>query len=418
MRALRLIAIGLLFSAFTACGGSGGSNGAADSAPPPAPPNDPNAQFGSADALLFWTPAQQQVGFRNMDLIFETRAISRTAPTPHPVFELPTALADLSSFTYSYQGTAYSLDQFIERNRVAGLLIIKDGSIALERYSFGHGAASKWTSFSVAKSVLSLLLGAAVADGYLAIDDPVTQYFPELRNTAYDRVTIRHLMQMSSGARWIEDYDDPQSDIGRLSSNVRASGRAGLLQHLASLPRSAAPGTRFNYNTAETYLLGLALQAAVQRNISTYLSEKIWSRFAMESDAFWMINGKDRFELGGCCLSATLRDYGRIGLFALQNGVLPNGVAILPNDWMQQSTTPAATNDEYGYLWWLTGSGNYAASGLFGQTIQVYPAQRLIIVMQSFWPVSAGPDYSGHRAAISAALRARFPAGQLTSDLH
>jgi CubicO group peptidase (beta-lactamase class C family) len=408
MGRIRSIAIGCLITGLVACGGSGGS---ADSEPPPPvyPPNDPNAQFGSPDSLLFWTQSQQQVGYRNMDRIYPTRTISRTASTPHDVFAMPATPTDLSALRYTYQGATYSLDQFIERNKVAGLLVVKNGAIVLERYNFGHSATSKWTSFSVAKSIVSLLTGAAVLDGYLTPEDRVTQYFPELRNTAYDGVTIRHLLQMSSGARWIEDYDDPQSDIGRLGAVVRESGRAGLLQYLGGLPRAAAPGSRFNYSTGETYLLGVLLQTAVQRNLSTYLSEKVWSRFSMESDAFWMINEKDEFELAGCCLSATLRDYGRIGLFALRNGVLPNGVAILPSDWMQQSTTPAPTTAEYGYLWWLTGSGNYAASGIFGQTIQIYPQQNLIIVMHSFWPADAGSEYSDHRTALSSALRSYFP---------
>ena len=408
MRGIQLAAIGLLLLGLAGCGG--GSD--APTVPTPAPtypPNDPNAQFGSPESLLFWTPAQQQVGYRNMELIFATRSISRVASTPHPVFEVPSTPVDLSSLTYFYQGATYSLDQFLERNRVAGLLVLKNGAIVQERYNFGHSATSRWTSFSVAKSVVSLLFGAAVADGYLTLDDSITSYFPELRSTAYEGVTIRHLLQMSSGVRWIEDYDDPQSDIARLGPNVRTSGRAGLLQLLAGQPRVAAPGARFNYNTAETYLLGVLLQAAVQRNLSTYLSEKIWSRFSMESDALWMINGLDGFELAGCCISATLRDYGRIGLFALRNGVLPNGVAVLPSDWIQLSTTPAPTTTDYGYLWWLTGSGNYSASGIFGQSLQIYPAQDLIIVMQSFWPTSPGPEYSAHRAALSAALRARFP---------
>lgn len=408
MRGIKLAAIAVLLIGLTACGG-GSESSDAQSPAPTYPPNDPNAQFGSAESLLFWTPAQQQVGYRNMELIFPTRTISRVASSPHAVLEVSSAPVDLSSLTYTFQGGTYSLDQFIERNRVAGLLVIKDGVIVQERYSFGHSAASKWTSFSVAKSVVSLLVGAAVAEGYLTIDDLLTRYVPELGNTAYEGVTIRNLLQMSSGVRWIEDYDDPQSDIGRLGPSVRESGRAGLLRLLSAQPRVAPAGSRFNYNTAETYLLGVLLQAAVQRDLSTYLSEKIWSRFAMESDGFWMINALDGFELAGCCISATLRDYGRIGLFALSNGQLPNGIAVLPNDWMQQATAPTPANDEYGYLWWLTGSGNYAASGVFGQTIQVYPAQNLIIVMQSFWPTNPGPDYSGHRTAMSAALRARFP---------
>jgi CubicO group peptidase (beta-lactamase class C family) len=403
-RALGALAVLLL----AACGG-GGSDGSQSQAPPSAPPPANSQELGARDNLLFWTPAQQQYSYRNMDQIFPMRTISRSAGSPHPVYELASAPLDLASFRYMYQGASYSLDDYLTRNRVAGLILVKDGRILVERYGFGHSATSKWTSFSVAKSVTSMLVGAAVRDGYIVLDDQITQYLPELRTTAYDGVTLRHLMQMSSGVAWNENYDDPNSDIARYGASMRNTGTAGLLAYMGALPRIAAPGTRFNYNTGETHLVGAALRVALSQSLSTYLSEKVWSAFAMESDAQWVLATENGDELGGCCISATLRDYARLGLFAMRNGVLPNGVAVLPEGWMQQSTTPASTTSDYGFLWWLTGSGNYSASGIFGQTIQVYPQQNTVIAMQSFWPADAGTDYSGHRAAISTALRAVLP---------
>lgn len=395
----------LALSTLAACGGGGGGTTApvvANSPPPPA-----NSQeLGSRDNILFWTPAQQQYSYRNMELIYSVRTISRTAGTAHPAYELTPAPVDVSGLRYGYQGATYSLDDYITRNRVAGLIVVKNGRILVERYAFGHSATSKWTSFSVAKSVTSMLVGAAVRDGFLALDDLLTKYVPQLQGTAYAGVTMRHMLQMSSGVAWNEDYDDPNSDVARYSASMRSNGTPGLINYMAALPRVAAPGTRFNYNTGETHLVGVALKAALNQNLSTYLSEKIWSPFGMESDALWMLATENGDELSGCCISATLRDYARIGIFAMGGGVLPNGVRVLPDDWMQQSITPAPTATDYGYLWWLTGSGNYSASGIFGQTIQIYPSDRIVIAMQSFWPADADNSYSGHRAQVSAALRA------------
>lgn len=390
----------------TACGGGGGDAAAPPVAPSPPPPPANSQELGPRESILFWTPAQQQYSYRNMELIFPMRTISRTAGSPHPVYELTSAPVDLGTFRYGYQGATYSLDDYIARNRVAGLIVVKDGRILLERYAFGHSATSKWTSFSVAKSVTSMLVGAAVRDGFLTLDDPLTQYVPQLQGTAYAGVTLRHMLQMSSGVAWNEDYDDPNSDVARYGTSLRSAGTQGLIDYMAALPRVAAPGTRFNYNTGETHLIGVALKAALNQSLASYLSEKIWSAFAMESDAMWMLATENGDELSGCCISATLRDYARIGLFAMGGGVLPNGVRVLPDGWMQQSTTPAPTATDYGYLWWLTGAGNYSASGIFGQTIQIYPSDRIVIAMQSFWPADAGNDYAGHRAQFSAALRA------------
>lgn len=400
----RLIAA-IALSTLAACGGGGGGGGApapiSGSPPPPAS----SQELGARENILFWTPAQQQYSYRNMELIFPMRTISHSAGSPHPVYELTSAPVDMSGLRYGYQGATYSLDDFVSLNRIAGLIVVKDGRILVERYAAGHAATSKWTSFSVAKSVTSMLVGAAVRDGFLTLDDQLTKYVPQLAGTAYAGVTIRHMLQMSSGVAWNEDYDDPNSDVARYAASMRTNGTAGLIGYVAALPRVAAPGTRFNYNTGETHLLGVALKAALNQSLSSYLSAKIWSAFAMESDALWMLPIENGDELSGCCISATLRDYARIGIFAMGGGVLPNGVRVLPEDWMQQSTTPAPTANNYGYLWWLAGSGNYYASGLFGQTIQVYPNDRIVIAMQGYWPTGADSSYSGHRAQVSTALR-------------
>src|SRR4030095_5785608 len=142
---------------------------------------------------------------------------------------------------------------------------------------------------------------------------------------------------------WNEDYTDPKSDVARIGEVTRKSGGLGLLKYLGSLPRAAKPGEKFNYNTGETHLIGAIVRAAVGNNLSTYASDKVWSRFAMESDGYWATTDGFGAEHAGCCVSATLRDYGRIGMLALRKGVMPDGTALVPDDWFKEATAPSPT---------------------------------------------------------------------------
>ena len=346
---------------------------------------------------MLWSPDQQLLGFRNYRSIFPTRAI----PAGNQPLRLPERPRNLSHVRYDVDGDTFDLQGFKEHNRVVGLLVIKDGAIVLEEYRLGNTRATEWASFSIAKSVVSLLTGAAVRDGYISsVDNLAADYLPLLRGGAYERVTIRSALQMSSGAEWNEDYADPESDV---SSEV---GHTALerLQYLGDQPRVAAPGERFNYSTGEGHLVGEVVRAAVGDNLSTYLGTKIWQPFGMEADANWVLVEPGGAEHGGAGISATLRDYGRIGLFALGRGVLPDSRRVLPDGWMEESTTPSLASDEYGYLWWLQKGGVYNARGIFGQAISVNPVEDLVIVTQSAWPRATGPEFSAHRDALFDAL--------------
>lgn len=188
---------------------------------------------------------------------------------------------------------------------------------------------------------------------------------------------------MASGVSWNEDYADLESDV------ALAGGANGmtLFNYLSKLPAVASPGARFNYNTGETNLAGAVLRAAIGNNASTYLADKIWRPF-MEHPATW--STVEGGELGGCCIHATLRDYARIGLFALRDGILPNGERVLPEGWMRDATTGSKARADYGYLWWLRGDGAYAAIGIFGQLIWIDPQHEVVIVTQSAWPAATG----------------------------
>ena len=357
------------------------------------------AHFGPPARFLFWTAEQKVAGFRNIASIFPTRTI-RAGDEALP---LPVAPGPLQAFTYRVDGNTFNLDDFMDRNHVVGLIAVKDGAIHLERYAAGNDEDSLWVSFSVAKSVVSMLVGAAIADGFIvSVDEPVTDYLPRLKGSAYDKTSIRDLLQMASGVAWDEDYADPDSDVHNLPPNL-----VDLYRMLSAKQRFAAAGKAFNYNTAETNLVGALVRAAIGNNLAAYLEHKLWMPFGMQADANWMTHGIGGGELGGCCISATLRDYARIGLFALADGVLADGTRVLPEGWMRSSTEPSPASPGYGYLWWLE-DGPYSALGIFGQTIYVDPARNVVIATHSAWPTAEGDALYEHRQAFVNALAERL----------
>ena len=224
-------------------------------------------------------------------------------------------------------------------------------------------------------------------------------YLPRLRGSTYDGVTIRNILSMASGVRWNEDYSDPNSDVAR-----SPGGTLPLIEYLGKLPRDVMPGEEFNYSTGEANMAGALLRAAIGNNLATFLTNKIWQPFGMESDASWILEQPGGVEFGGCCINATLRDYARIGIFALRNGVLPNGRKILPDNWMAESTNPSQGASNYGYYWWLLGDGVYAARGVFGQMIWIDPGREIVIAMHSAWPVAGSEELWQHRTAFVNAL--------------
>jgi CubicO group peptidase (beta-lactamase class C family) len=397
----------VLCAVMTAISALGCAPSAAVQTSPPPPTQAPSPRivegvtFGPEASLLFLTPEQQRVAYRNLKLL----APHNPVPRGKVVSPLPQAAMDLEDFTYNYQDRKRSLDDFLNETRVAGFLVIKDGRIVAERYAHGHGPDSVWTSFSVAKSVLSLLYGAALQDGSIrSLDDSVTKYLPALRGSAYDDVTVRHLLQMSSGVAWNEDETDPQSDLAQTGRVGRTGGIDALLAYMKRLPRQAPAGSVFNYNTGETHIAGALLRAATGKSLAQYLSEKIWQPAGMEADAHWLLMRDGDVEFGGCCLSATLRDYGRLGLLALRGGATADGTRVVAKEWLAASTAPAPTAPNYGYLWWLEGRGRYAASGIFGQYIYVDPETQVVVAIHSLWPVAYNRELPAHRRAFLEAL--------------
>jgi CubicO group peptidase (beta-lactamase class C family) len=291
----------------------------------------------------------------------------------------------------------------------AGLLVLQDGKVRLERYARGHGPAERWTSFSVAKSMTSTLVGAAVKDGSIrSLDDPVTRYIPELRGSAYEDVTVRHLLTMTSGVRWDEDYRNPKSDVAMMLVTPPGPDEDVTISYLRRLPREAAPGTKWVYKTGESNLIAVLVRRATGKPLSSYLSEKIWRPFGMEYSAFWQVDERGQ-EIGGCCLSATLRDYGRFGQFILEGG-RAGGKEILPRGWVAEATRKhaeiGAPGRGYGYQWWTGPDPIFSAIGIFGQGIVIDPERNLVIVTSSAAAQPTGNELSAARLALTSKILA------------
>ncbi|MFZ4068329.1 MAG: serine hydrolase domain-containing protein [Phenylobacterium sp.] len=358
-----------------------------------------------AASVLFWSQAQKEAGFPKMEAHFPVS----TAARGERVQALP---AGARLTVAQVGGQPFDLSAFMASEKTAGILVLQDGRVRLESYGLGYGPNGRWTSFSVAKSVTSTLVGAAVKDGAIkSLDDAVTRYIPGLRGSAYDQVSVRQLLTMTSGVKWNEDYTDPNSDVALLFSTPADPGLDSTVSYMRKLPREAAPGAKWVYKTGETNLIGVLVTSATGKSLSAYLSEKIWKPYGMEQDALWMIDERGQ-EAGGCCLSMTLRDYGRVGEF-LRTGGIGSAGAVLPKDWIAEATRQQADTDDrfgYGYQWWTEPGGVFNGLGIFGQRLHVDPARKLVVVVSSAWPEATNPARSSRQDALIAAIAAQLDA--------
>ena len=334
-------------------------------------------------------PTIQVNTFRNIDRLFSTRVVERG----QNVYPLPDAAAQIESLEIESGGETFDLFDYVSRNRVSGLVAIKDGEIVLELYELANTADTRWMSMSVVKSMVATLTGAAIKDGHIeSMDTPITRYLPQLTYSAYEGVTVRNLLQMASGVEWNETYTDPTSDRRHMLEVQISQEPGALIELMSELPRAADPGTRWNYSTGETQILAALVSAATERPVAQYLSEKIWSKFGMEADATWWLDSPGGLEIGGSGLSAKLRDYARFGLFLL-NGGIAGGEAVLPEGWLEEATSPKTIGTEevdYGYMLWPVPeaeadihSGAFEARGIFGQRVYVNPSENVVVALWS-----------------------------------
>lgn len=354
--------------------------------------------------VLFWTIPQRDAGFRALDAV-PIVAKSHVIAAGGPVYPLPKGEPIEISV---------DVDAYMQEQRTAGLVIVQDGKVRLEKYGLDFDANGRWTSFSVAKSFTSTLAGAAIKDGYIkSLDDKVSDYLPDMKGSVYDDVSIRQLLTMTSGVRWNEDYEDKNSDVALFNEHQAEPGIDATVSYMRTLSREAPPGEKWLYKTGETNLIGVLVSAAINRPLSDYLSEKIWAPFGMEQDASWLLSNTGQ-EISGCCIQATTRDFARYGLFML-NGALIDGKPILPEGWVAQATTAQVESVRpgkgYGYQWWTYDDGSFAAQGIFGQGIFIDPKRKLVIASNSNWPRANDPDTVGaQREAFYQAVQAAVDA--------
>lgn len=327
----------------------------------------------------------------------------RVIPHGATVRPLSPHARSLAELTVDGKDLRVSVGDYMARRRTAGLLILKNGEIALERYGLGSGPEALWTSFSTAKSVTSTLCGAALHDGAIgSLDDRCEVYLPRLRGSVYEGVTVRNMLRMCSGVAWNED-DDARSETGRLTGALTSRRPGGLLDLACSLPRAAPQGAAFNYSTVESCVLGALVAAATDRPLADYCGDKIWGAAGMEADGSWLLESDGGLETGGFGVAARLRDMGGFGQLVLEDGQAFSGRRVLPPGWRDLAGQPDCratgfgrlvprTSFGYGYQWWAlphgpTGvhAGAFVAIGSFGQFIYVHPAEQVVAVIQSAW---------------------------------
>lgn len=363
---------------------------------------------GNGAAILFWTPDQQLVGYRKMSKIAATHVVNRGTH----LHVLPRAAHQILP-EWTWNGQAMDLDRYVEAARTSGIIVLKDGQVILERYGLGHSDEDLWYSQSISKSLTSILVGAAIKDGYIkSMDELLINYIPELKDSAYDDVTLHQLLTMTSGVNYSEHYTDLRSDVFCLWSPVIESGVDPVVSYMRRLPRAYQPGTKFQYSTADTHLAGILVSNAIGKSLSDYLSEKLWQPYGMEKAAFWTVDSSG-YEYAGGGLSMCLRDYARVGQFMLDDGKAGD-TQVLPTHWMAEATSAQVTfppgsrsGDRvgYGYFWWIVKDG-YAATGGCGQRIFVYPKGRVVIAVNSAWLNFSQPNRPEYEQAESAFVEA------------
>ncbi|RYD52246.1 MAG: class C beta-lactamase-related serine hydrolase [Sphingobacteriales bacterium] len=298
-------------------------------------------------------------------------------PAPQP-YQFAKALKPLAPREITISGKTYPFEEYLRVNKTVAFLIIRNDTLLYEKYFSGYRQDSRVASFSMAKSFTSLLIGAAIQDGLIkSVDEPVTNYLPEMKDAGFDSVTIRHLLQMTSGLRFNENYYSPAAHAAAFYYGRHLRKRS------LALKRSGTPGTAFDYTSGSTQLLGLILDRALNgKTITQYCSEKLWSPLQTQYPAGWSIDQpKNGIEKTFCCVNATAIDFAKVGKLMVEGGRF-NGAPVIPEHWVRESMVPDTTAGGarfYKYQWWLAPGAVYA-NGHLGQFIFAFPEKKLIIV--------------------------------------
>lgn len=352
----------------------------------------PTSEKSPPPSLNLYSGAPQHETFPRLKEMFPTGSLI-PSPEPYswpigPPIELPES--------FEFEGTDRSTKDFLTATDTAALLVLTDGAVRYEEYALTGGPGVQWISWSVAKSFVSALVGIAVEERQIKnIEDPIVRYAPLLAGSAYDDVTIKDVLEMSSGARWNEDYSDPDSDVSRFGSAIAGGG--SLDAFVAGMEQAEPPGTICQYNSADTQALGMLLVGATGRSITEYMQEKLFDPLGMQDPGAWLLDSRGmEMAFGGLLLTA--RDFAKIGeLF--RNGGSWHGRQVVPEAWVEASVTSDSPHLAagkvlvgghvlplgYGYQWWIPKGdcGEFSAIGVYNQFVYVDPSRKAVIVKLS-----------------------------------
>ena len=314
---------------------------------------------------------------------------------------------------YTFHNSRYSLDDYFKRNFVTGFLVLHNDQIIVEKYFHEADRTSRFVSQSLSKSIVSILVGAAVEEGAIkSVEDPVTKYLPYLSESGYRNATVKNLLQMSTGVDYSENYKDPKSGAALIGAAL-LTGSPSFEKYAQSIrPTKTPPGTRFEYQSINTQVLGLLLEKVTGKRLNIYAQEKLWNKIGVESDAFFY---ESKYQPNTCafaCFNATVRDYARVGLTMLQGGAL-GGRRVVSSAWVHDSVMPDAPYLKpkqggpeggygYAYQWWVPPGhdGVFMGLGIYGQCIYVNPARHVVIVQTSAWPEPVSPQLEEEQGTV------------------
>lgn len=361
------------------------------------PENIPGETMGQKlESLLFWNQEEKERRFSKMHVIY-------------PSIKVAAAKASKLKEGKKMEWSFNSIEHYMGKYRVGGLIAIHNNKIILEEYADGFDENTLWTSYSVAKSISSMLVGVALKNGDIkSMDDKLEMYIPEFKGKDYGQVSVEQLLTMTSGIAWNEDYVDPNSDVAQMYQKPCEGDEAHILTYMKDLKLTHKPGKVWNYSTGETDLVGILVQKASGKSLGEYLSEHIWKPYGMQSCAYWLADECSNLNIGGSGLSASLRDYARLGLLMLNDGQI-KGKSIFAEEWLENATKALySTNQDgggYGYLWWRNADGSYMAQGIFGQMLYINPDKNLIIAQYAAWPQAGSEELSKIRMELIDAIQ-------------
>lgn len=309
---------------------------------------------------------------------------ARPLQAPAQPATYPAAPVERGPRSITWQGKEQGFDAFLERHKTVAFVVIHRDTVVYERYFKGYDERHMHTSFSMAKSVVGMLVGCAIDDGLIqGVDQPVTDFIPELAPNGFDKVTVEHLLQMTGGLKFNESYSNPFGDAAKFYYGRR------MYRYMAKMKVAHPPGTRFEYQSGSTQLLGWVLERALRmhhdpRTVTAYLEDKLWAPLGMRNSGSWSIDRKKGgIEKFFCCINATALDYAKLGSLYLHAGNW-QGRQLVPAEWVATSTRPDTSQGGvpyYRHQWWLPSpDGDFMAHGLLGQYVYVNPSKELVIV--------------------------------------